>query len=326
MSKVYFSKELDKVLDQTDFSKLGQKVAIKVHFGEKGCNTYLDPELVRNVYKRIEALGKEPTLVECNVLYKGSRTNSTDHIKTAKEHGFSDMEIDILDGEEGDEFLEVDGCKVGKGIEKYNSLVAVSHFKGHEAAGFGGSIKNLGMGLGSRAGKLDMHSAVQPIVSSGCTGCGACVNCCNTKAISIVEGKAVIDEELCEGCAMCIAVCPCGAMQIPWGGRSAGELQKRIAEYTAAIVGLFSDVFYINVLEKITKQCDCVGIEQEPFMEDVGILSSDDIVAIDQASLDLADRISEGKFKEINSVDNDRQIEELEKLGVGDKKYELVEL
>ena len=247
MSKVYFSKQIGNILDEIDFSKLGQKVAIKVHFGEKGCNTHLDPKLARAVYQKVEEAGKQPALVECNVLYKGSRINSSKHIETAKEHGFTEMKIDILDGEKGDEEIVIKGCKIGKGLEKYDSLIVLSHFKGHEATGFGGAIKNVGMGLGSRAGKLDMHSNVMPAVSSRCNGCGLCAEHCNVEAIKIVDGKAVIDEELCEGCAMCIAVCQNGGMQIPFGGRTAEELQKRVAEYSAAVLSLFSGAVYINV-------------------------------------------------------------------------------
>jgi uncharacterized Fe-S center protein len=121
MTKVYLSKQIDKIIDNIDFSKLGKKVAIKVHFGERGCITYINPKIVRKVYDKVKCLGKEATLVECNVLYKGSRVNSTEHIKTAKEHGF-DMPIEILDGEVGKDYVELKGCKIGKGIKNYDSL------------------------------------------------------------------------------------------------------------------------------------------------------------------------------------------------------------
>ena len=257
MSKVYFSKNIEKIIDKIDFSKLGKKVAIKVHFGEKGCVTYINPEIVRKVYTKIESFGKEAVLVECNVLYKGSRTNTTDHLKTALENGFSDMQIDILDGEKGEEFVLLEGCKIGKGIEKYDSLVVISHFKGHSATGFGGALKNVGMGLGSRAGKLDMHSKIRPSISDKCVGCGICVEHCNANAIKIEKGKAKIDEKKCEGCAMCVALCNNGAVEVPWQGRTAEDLQKRIAEYAKGALSKFSNPIFINVLEKITAECDC---------------------------------------------------------------------
>lgn len=324
--KIYFSKELDNILGRLDFSKLGQKVAVKVHFGEEGCDTYMRPELVKKVYDKIESLGKKATLIECNVLYKGSRTNATDHIATARRHGFSDMDIDILDGELGDEAVEIDGCKIGKGIKKYDSMVVVSHFKGHEAAGFGGAIKNVGMGLGSRAGKLDMHSNVRPTVSNKCVGCGQCADRCDVDAIRIVDGQAVVDEKKCVGCAMCIAVCPIGAVKIPWSGRTNAELQKRMAEYTGAVLKNLSGALYINILQDITKLCDCMGQKQEAFMRDIGFVAGDDIVATDQASLDLATEKSEGEFKKINTIDKDKQLEVAEELGLGSREYEMEEV
>jgi uncharacterized Fe-S center protein len=324
MPKVYFAKEIETILNQIDFSQLGERVGIKVHFGEMGCETYISPGLVKQVYKKIESLGKSATLIECNVLYKGSRTNSADHLKTAKQHGFGDMQIDILDGAKGEEFIEINKCKIGKGIERYDSLVVLTHFKGHRSAGFGGAIKNIGMGFGSRAGKLDMHSNVRPIVSDRCVACGECALHCEAKAITMNEGKAVIDGSICTGCAMCIAVCPIKAMEVPWEGRTAEEMQKRIAEYTKAVLSKYPKPIYINVLKNITELCDCMGQKQAPMMADVGILYSADIVALEKASLDLVNEKSGGEFEKINEVDNKYQIDIAEELGLGSQKYELV--
>jgi uncharacterized Fe-S center protein len=325
MSKVYFSRDFDRILDKIDFSRLGKRIAVKVHFGENGCNTYLSPELARKVFGRVRDLGKDASLVECNVLYRGSRVNSTIHVKTARSHGF-DMPIDILDGEHGQDSVEMGGCKVGKGLLKYDSLIVLSHFKGHMGAGFGGALKNLGMGLGSRAGKLDMHSSIKPSIGAGCIGCGICVENCNDRAIEMVHGKAKIDHQKCVGCAMCIAVCSNGSVRIPWSGRTSKDLQKRIAEYSLALLNHFPDAVFINVLHNITKDCDCMGISQKPLIPDIGILYSNDIVAIEKASLDLVDRHSEGRFSGINSADNSHQIDVAEKLGLGNKHYTLIEL
>jgi uncharacterized Fe-S center protein len=327
MSKIYLSKNIETVLENIDFSELGDKVAIKVHFGETGCNTYIDPELVRKVYKKVESLGKKAMLVECNVLYKGSRVNTTSHIQTAHEHGFTDMEIDILDGEKGDKFIEVKGCKLGAGIKKYDSLIVLSHFKGHMAAGFGGALKNVGMGLGSRAGKLHMHSQILPSINTEqCIGCGICAEHCNAGAIVLENKKAMIIQEKCEGCAMCIAVCPQGAATIPWGGGTSKYLQNMIAKYAGAVLSLFKNSIFINVLENITEECDCMGVNQKPIMKNIGVLYSTDIVAADKASLDLANNYSHGRFNQINKVDKDKQIECAEKLGLGKSEYVLVEL
>lgn len=325
MNKVFFSKNIEAILDIIDFSKLGNNVGIKVHFGEKGCTTYIDPKIVRAVYNRVLAAGKKASLIECNVLYKGSRTNATSHLETAREHGF-DMPIDIVDGEYGEEYLELDGCKIGKGLEKYDSIIVLSHVKGHQATGFGGAIKNLAMGLGSRAGKLDMHSNLKPTISKNCIGCGICIKHCNAKAITLENGQAVIDKEKCEGCAMCIAVCPQGAVMIPWGGRTNEDLQKRISEYAKAILEFRPNSIFINVLENITALCDCVGKEQTPMMPDIGILYSDKIVSIEKASLDLLNKYSAGHFLEVNSIDKYKQIEVAKDLGLGDDTYFLTEL
>lgn len=325
-TKVFFSQSLEKILENLDFSKLGNKIALKVHFGERGCETYISPELVKKVYDKVSGLGKNVTLVECNVLYKGSRTDAKSHIETARSHGF-DMPIEILDGEFGKDSVEISGCKIGKGIEDYDSLIVLTHFKGHMMAGFGGSIKNLGMGLGSRAGKLDMHSTVKPFVNQKkCVGCGVCVKNCNAEAIYFNEGKAEVDESKCVGCAMCIAVCESGAVNVPWQGGTSERLQKKMAQYCAAILSKFPQVVFINVLHNITEECDCMGIKQEPMMADVGILASHDIVAVDKASLDIANEYSKNKFSKINSVDKNNQIKVAEEIGLGKADYELVKI
>ena len=327
MNHVNFSQHIESILNNIDYSKLGQKVAIKVHFGEKGCDTYLDPQIVKQVYQKIESLGKNPTLVECNVLYKGSRTNTTDHLKTAQEHGFIDMDIDILDGERGENFIEIDGCKLGAGIKKYDSLIVLSHFKGHSSAGFGAAIKNVGMGFGSRAGKLHMHSQVSPFIDPDqCVGCGLCVKNCDFNAIDITNGKAKINKEKCQGCAMCISVCPHHAANVPWGGGTNEYLQKMIAKYSSAVLTLFSNTIFINVLKNITPLCDCFGGKQKPIMKDIGIVSSTDIAAIDQASLDLANKYSKNKFNHINHVNKSNQIKFAQDLNLGKNDYQLINL
>jgi hypothetical protein len=326
MPKVYFSKQIQKIIDKLAFSKLGNKVAIKVHFGERGCKTYINPEIVRKVYNKVKSLGKQPSLVECNVLYRGSRTEKTEHIKTAKEHGFTDMEIDILDGTLGEEFVEIKGCKIGKSIEKYDSLIVLSHFKGHGMAGFGGAIKNIGMGLGSRGGKLDMHSKIKPSVcDSLCIGCGKCKEGCDFNAIDIINGKAHIDRKKCVGCAMCIGVCPQKAVKIPWHGGSSERLQEKTAQYAEAVLSLFKGkALFVNVLENITKECDCMGRKQKPVIDDIGILAGNDVVAVEKASLDLADKSG---FEKVNSeIDKQHQISSAIDAGLGVGDYEVIKL
>ncbi len=320
---VLFSKDFDKLLEKIDFSKLGKNVAIKVHFGEKGCKTYMNPELVKKVYQKIISAGRNAALVECNVLYKGERTQSSSHIQLAKKHGFDFAPIDILDGEFGQNFIEVKGCKLGAGIKKYDSLVVISHFKGHTMAGFGGAIKNVGMGLGSRAGKLAMHSNIKPKISKKCTGCGICIQHCNAKAISLIKGKSEINPDKCEGCALCIAVCPQKAILIPWQSETSDGLQRKIVDYASAVISLFNDMIFINILENITKDCDCVGERQTPVIKNIGFVAGSNIVAVDKASLDLANKAG---FQKVNSdINKNVQIDYAIKKGLGEKDYKLNE-
>ncbi len=335
MSEVYFSKKIEKVVEKIDKSKLKGKVGIKVHFGERGNKTHLNPEIAKKVYDKVSSLGFEATLVECNVLYKGSRTNSADHLETAKDHGFDFAPIEILDGPTGKDELRlpvkkgsIKEAKVGSGLEKYDSLIVLSHFKGHVSSGFGGAFKNLGMGLGSRAGKLHMHAGIGPDINKEkCTSCGICIDNCDVDAISITEKGAEIDSEKCIECAMCVAVCNFGAVQIPWSGSTNKRLQEKIVDYSEAIINyLEGNLIYINVLEKITEHCDCMGKEMNPIMDDVGILISNDPVSVDKASLNLVNKKSNNHFEKINSVSNEHKIDYAESLDLGNKNYQIKEL
>lgn len=333
MANVYFSKDFEKILEQIDFSKLGNNVGIKVHFGEKGCTTYTNPELVKKVYEKIISFGKKATLIECNVLYKGSRTIASEHIETAKSHGFDFAPIDILDGEFGQEYIEVPvnglikSAKLGAGLTKYDSMVVISHFKGHPMEGFGGALKNIGMGLGSRAGKLAMHAGVCPIVNDKkCTSCKKCIENCNFNAISIIDGKARIDDKKCSGCAMCIAVCPNSAVKIPWQASTSEELCKKTIDYAQAVLKTIPNSIFINLLINITPECDCFDYSQKTIMPDIGFLYSNDAVAIDSASLGLADLYSNGNFLKINNIDKNIQIDYADSRRIGSKNYGLVEI
>ena len=336
-AKVFLSRDINKIVQKIDAQRLGKNVGIKVHFGEKGCVTFVNPEIVKTIYKKIISFGKKSSLIETNVLYRGERTKKDTHIKLAKAHGFNFAPIDILDGIQGEAFVEIpiekgliSSAKLGKGILKYDSLVVISHFKGHHLAGYGGAFKNLGMGFASRAGKFQMHALTKPkIDTEKCVGCGLCVKSCNFKAITINKktGKAEINPEKCAGCTMCIAVCPKEAVEIPWEETSE-NLQKKIVDYASGVLKIIpkEKIQYVNVLEKITEKCDCMEEPQKPVIEDIGILYSTDPVAIDKASLDLAISSSDGKFEKINSVDKYVQVEYAFRKGLGKKDYKLFNL
>jgi hypothetical protein len=332
MSSVYFSREIDRILDKIDYSILGKNVAIKVHFGEMGCVTYLSPKLVKRVYDKIVRLNKKATLVETNSLYKGSRTNAAEHIKTAHSHGFDFAPIDILDGEFGDEEIDIQidkglikNVKLGKGISKYDSLIVLTHFKGHPMTGYGGALKNIGMGLGSRAGKLQMHCDAKPVINNEkCIGCGVCIKNCNYNAIQLTNDKAFIDNKKCVGCAMCIAVCKNKAVKEVWC--STEKLQKKIIDYASGVLKLFPNIIFINFLYNITPECDCFNYIQKPITPDIGILYGKNVVTIDKASLDLANKESNGEFDKINNIDKMTMIDYAFSKGLGEKEYGLIDL
>ena len=339
-SKVYFyenianlkagmNKIFKMIADELGEQEEGEKIGIKIHFGERDNDTHVDPNLLKDVTKYF----KEPVFIECNVLYRGNRLRKDDHIQQAMNHGFDFIDIDILDGEMGEDYNEIEidtkntkKAKIGKGLKNYENLISIAHFKGHIVSGFGGALKNIGMGLGSRGGKLDMHAGVAPIIKEeDCIACGSCAEQCPADAITVDE-VAKIDEEICIGCAACIAVCPEGVIKIPWGKRDKGEFLEKIAEYTLACMQ-GKRWWYINFLTNITMKCDCVGSKQEPFMEDIGILFSKDPIAIDKASIDLVIERNDNTDPFRNHNKNSQHILKYgEEIGLGTTKYELLKL
>ncbi len=332
-SKVYFSQDIGKVVSKVLPAKVSGKVALKVHFGERGNITFVKPEFVKEVYENILERGGKADLVESNVLYKGSRTETADHLRIASEHGFDFAPVKILDDkdkgweiaikEKGKHFSSV---KIGAGLKDYSGLISVAHFKGHGASGFGGAFKNIGMGLGSRSGKLEMHSAFKLYIDEKCTACRTCIEHCPADAIRIVGKKAEIDCETCIGCAKCIAVCPSNAVRIPWEAGWA-DIQEKIVEYCYGVLKKVPGIGYFNVLKNITKDCDCAGCEMEPVLEDIGFLGSRDVVALEQASFDLVcEKFGKDLFKGLHGVDGTVQLKYAEKLGLGSREYELVKV
>lgn len=309
--------------------KADDNLAIKLHFGEEGSNIYLNPNFVKLVYEEVSENSNETVLVDCNVLYKGKRSVAETHKEVAREHGFGFAPILIADGEKGEDEMEVDiegkhfdKVKIGGKMGNFDSLVAISHLTGHGAAGFGGALKNVGMGLGSKAGKLEMHKAFDlEIDSNECVVCGKCVSECPAGAIELKADHAKIDHDKCIGCGRCISVCPQGAVKIPWSASSSKELQEKIVEYAKGVVKDRKTVF-VSVLLDITSDCDCIGKEKEKMIEDIGILISNDIVSIDAASLDLIGEENLDKEKS----DPEIQVKYAEEIGLGEMDYELVEI
>ena len=303
-------------------------VGIKVHFGEGENDTHVKAEWLRDAGRYL----KNPVFVECNVLYKGDRTTRETHVETAKKHGFDFLPIDILDSERGEDQMNVEvntkntnAAKLGGGLAKYDNLVSIAHFKGHIATGFGGALKNVGMGLASRGGKMDMHSIVAPTwEGSKCKFCGLCAENCAEGVIDVGKNLVVFNGK-CVGCARCIAVCPTGAITVPWHLTVSKTLMEKVADYAlAATKG--RRWWFVNFLTNITYDCDCMPFRQMPFMKDVGLLLSRDPVAVDQASLDLVVKENGGKdpFAKKHGVDGTHILEYAEKIGLGSRKYRMI--
>jgi hypothetical protein len=345
-AKVYYSSRIDPGTIRAVFEKAladrkGQwagddDVAIKVHFGEKGNTRYVPPGHIRPIIEVLRPLKGKLFLTDANTLYRGMRLNATDHLKIAKEHGFESLGTKILiaDGQSGEEEEEVQipgrifsGVKIARGIARAKGLIVISHFKGHILFGFGGAIKNLGMGCGSRAGKLEMHSKIKPYVNAECISCGKCVENCSVDAITMRENElAVIDPERCIGCAECIALCDSEAIEIPWHGATSHEVMERCAEYALGAVRGKTCVC-VNFVNHLTKDCDCMP-DSEVIGKDVGLVASADPVACDQASLDLVLKTHRNVdiFRKATGVDGSHITRYGATIGLGDNRYKLVEL
>lgn len=310
-SKVYFTsfkatfqenlmqklKRLIKTAGIGDIDFTDKYAAIKLHFGEYGNLAFLRPQYAKVVADTVKELGGKPLLTDCNTLYVGTRKNALDHLDTALMNGFTPYatgcQVIIADGLKGtDETLVPIDCeyvkeaKIGRALMDADILISLTHFKGHEATGFGGTLKNIGMGGGSRAGKMEMHNAGKPYVDhSKCVGCGMCTRVCAHEGISVKEGKASVDENKCVGCGRCIGVCPKDAVCTKYD-ESNDILNCKIAEYTYAICK-DRPCFHISLICDVSPNCDCHAENDIPIIPNVGMLASFDPVALDMACADL---------------------------------------
>mgnify|MGYP000155371906 CR=1 FL=1 len=284
-----------------DIDMDGKFVAIKMHFGELGNLAFLRPNYAKAVADLCKEQGGMPFLTDCNTLYPGSRKNALEHLDCANLNGFNTIttgcQIIIGDGLRGTDEVEVpvvngEYCKtafIGHAIMDADIFISLTHFKGHEATGFGGAIKNIGMGGGSRAGKMDQHSAGKPYVRRRlCVGCGMCTKVCAHSAITIDERKAEIDHEKCVGCGRCVGVCPKDAVT-PEFSESNDILNCKMAEYTLAICK-DRPCFHISLICDVSPNCDCHAENDRPIIPNVGMLASFDPVALDMACADLCNQ------------------------------------
>ncbi|MDR1477263.1 MAG: DUF362 domain-containing protein, partial [Rickettsiales bacterium] len=273
-------------------------VAIKIHFGEYGNLAFLRPNFAKAVADVIKERGGRPFLTDCNTLYVGRRKNALDHLENAAMNGFNPTttgcQVIIADGLKGtDETLVplsgtkyVKEAKIGSAIMDADIVISLNHFKGHEMTGFGGALKNLGMGSGSRAGKMEQHNQGKPQVSRDvCRRCRQCVKICANGAISYdADGYALIDPSKCVGCGRCIGWCNFNAIANQ-SGSSNDILNEKMAEYALAVVKDRPN-FHINIVNQISPCCDCHAENDVPIVPDVGMFASFDPVALDKASAD----------------------------------------
>jgi uncharacterized Fe-S center protein len=325
-------------------------VAVKLHFGEQGNTGFVHPIYLREIVARIKKRGGKPFLTDANTLYRGMRSNAVDHLQCAVQNGFSYATVEapvvIADGIDGREACDVriDGkhfetVRIGSAAVHADAMIVVTHVKGHEATGFGGALKNVGMGLGCRSAKQRMHADFRPeVTAEKCTACARCVKWCPVSAIAIGPDRfAVVDDEVCYGCGECVAACPYGAIATQWK-TTPDAIQEKIVEHVAgAVKGKEGKLLYVSFVTAVSPDCDCWNFSDAPIVGDIGVLASDDIVAIDRAAYDLVDAAAglsgsrgEGmaagvdKFAKITGVDGTVAIRYAEEIGLGTSDYELV--
>ena len=354
LKKIMESMGLSQILEEGDLT------AVKLHFGERGNDSYLNPVFARQVVDKIRSAGAKPFITDTNTLYLGSRKNSVDHLETALEHGYSYATVRapliIADGLRSKNYIELpirgqyfSKIKIARDIAEADSMVVLSHFKGHQMSGFGGAIKNLAMGCSPSDGKEDQHAYIHPLVDlERCVGCGECASHCPEDAIVVKQDernkkKAHVAFSKCIGCGECATVCPVTCITMGESNSDLAEFVGRMTEYAYGIAQQKQNkVAYINFVMDITPECDCCGWSDSFIVPDIGILASYDPVALDRACADKVnaqrgnpdsqlreDALAPGKdkFKGVHSeIPWEIQVEHGEKLGLGSQKYELLEV
>ena len=373
-SKVYFSdfrtpaygdgiptklKKLIKAAGIGSIDMDGRFVAIKMHFGELGNVSFLRPNFAKAVVDVVKELGGKPFLTDCNTMYPGFRKNALEHLYCAWENGFSPLStgcpIIIADGLKGTDDIEVPvqggeyikNAKIGRAIMDADVFISLSHFKGHEITGFGGAIKNIGMGCGSRAGKTDQHSSSKPEIEAElCRGCRRCQRECANGGLQFdaQARKMTVNYDNCVGCGRCLGACNFDAIQ--FSQENAPQLLNRsMAEYAKAVVD-GRPQFHVSLIVDVSPNCDCHSENDAPILPDIGMFASFDPVALDQACVDacmasdplpnsqLSDNIHSAGFVDhhdhfTNSGPETEWrscLEHSEKIGLGSRSYELIKI
>ncbi len=344
MSNVYFlptdsssaavsagARRLLEALIAAEALELEPKIPVKTHFGEKGNRTFIRPENYAGIIDFLKSGDRACCYMETSVLYGGQRFERESHLKLACEHGFTQLPVVIADGASGEDLTTVEihkkhfqRCSLGSAFAAYPQILVISHFKGHMLAGFGGAIKQLGMGFAAKGGKLAMHMGVRPRIRKWrCKRCGLCKKRCQANAIEL-GASPHIDAARCLGCGACFAICPNHAVSIlSWGGLwnalfKGRFFREKLVEYAYAAHHGHHHI-YLNFALNITRGCDCEPLPMRSCIPDIGVFASTDPVAVDQACLDAAAKGGK-RFK------GAEQLAYAEKIGLGTRQYRLVEI
>ncbi len=340
-----------------DIDMDGKFVAIKMHFGELGNISYLRPNYARAIVDLVKELGGKPFLTDCNTMYPGFRKNALEHLECAWENGFNPLTVGcpviIADGLKGtdDIAVPVEGgeytteARIGRAVMDADVFISLTHFKGHEMTGFGGAIKNIGMGCGSRAGKKDQHSAGKAVIDEEkCRGCKRCLKECANGGLVFDElkRKMHVDAGNCVGCGRCLGACNFDAIDFE-RDQAISILNSKMAEYTKAVVA-GRDCFHLSLIVDVSPYCDCHPENDAPIIPNIGMFASKDPVALDQACADaclaatpirnsvLGDHMHEPGFHDHHDhfrnttpeSEWETQLIHGERIGLGSRSYELV--
>ncbi|WP_259135219.1 DUF362 domain-containing protein [Methanosalsum natronophilum] len=310
-----------------------------MHPGEYGNIAYIRPIIVRKIVDLIKEQGGNPFLTDTTVLYKGQRFNGVDLLLTAFGNGFSEASIHapfvVADGLRGDDAINIDingeylsNISVASAICKADSMIVLSHSKSHPGSGYGGAVKNLGMGCLDKKGKTAVHEVGIPSIDyNKCTSCEKCLNQCGWNAFKKnIEGQVYLDKSLCKGELSCISCCPNEAIVPPVDCNE--KMQLRLGEAALGPVkALNRKIGYINWAYDIAPLCDCSDFSLPNIAENIGILASKDPVAIDTASVDLTnEKMKFGRTGLIDLWDTDPKIHlfQAEKMNLGTSNYNLI--
>jgi len=374
VSKVYFTDfrtkpngdgmptKLKKLIKKAGIGSIdmdGKFVAIKMHFGEMGNISFLRPNYAKAVVDVVKELGGKPFLTDCNTMYPGSRKNALEHLYCAWENGFTPLSVGcpiiIGDGLKGTDDIDVpveggtlvQNAHIGRAVMDADIFISLTHFKGHEMTGFGGTIKNIGMGCGSRAGKKEQHSSGKPSVDKVlCRGCRLCQKVCANNGLVFDETmkKMTIDYDHCVGCGRCLGACNFDALRFS-NDNANKVLNEKMAEYAKAVV-TGRPQFHISLILDVSPYCDCHGENDAPILPDIGMFASFDPLALDQACVDaclaaspmpgslLDDNIRSSRFIDrhdhfSNSIPESEWrscLDHAEEIGLGSRKYEIIKM